>query len=65
MVVMPMLLTSRASIDEQVKQLEVHHLASRDGDLCFALLSDWVDCATQTDPATTHCCVPQRTGSQS
>jgi cyclic beta-1,2-glucan synthetase len=51
MVVMPMLLTSRASIDEQVKQLEVHHLASRDGDLCFALLSDWVDCATQTDPS--------------
>ena len=50
MVVMPTLLTSTASIDEQVKQLEVHHLASCDGDLCFALLSDWADGATETEP---------------
>ena len=64
MVVMPTLLTSTASIDEQVKQLEVHHLASCDGDLCFALLSDWADGATETQPATTPCCVPRRPGSQ-
>jgi cyclic beta-1,2-glucan synthetase len=50
MVVMPVLLTSPASIEEQVKQLEVHHLASCDGDLCFALLSDWADSTTQTQP---------------
>ncbi len=50
MVVMPTLLTSITSIAEQVKQLEVHHLASNDGDLCFALLSDWADCATETAP---------------
>jgi cyclic beta-1,2-glucan synthetase len=51
MVVMPTLLTSPAEIAEQVKLLEVHHLASCDGDLCFALLSDWTDSATQTEPS--------------
>ena len=43
-------LTSRAGVDEQIERLEVHHLASRDGDLRFALLSDWTDSATETTP---------------
>src|SRR6202035_348767 len=43
MVVMPMLLTSRVAIATQVERLEIHHLANADGDLCFALLSDWTD----------------------
>ncbi len=50
MVVMPVLLTSLTSIAEQVKRLEVHHLASCDGDLCFALLSDWTDSTSETQP---------------
>jgi len=50
MVVMPTLLTSVTAIAEQVKRLEVHHLASSDGDLCFALLSDWTDSTAETNP---------------
>ena len=50
MVVMPTLLMAPESIREQVKRLEVHHLANSDGDITFALLSDWVDCDTETAP---------------
>ncbi len=46
-VVMPTLLTTRAEVEEQVERLEVHYLANPDGELRFALLSDWVDCATE------------------
>ena len=49
-VVVPTLLTSVSGINEQVKRLEVHYLANCDGDLSFALLSDWVDSATPTEP---------------
>ena len=49
-VVMPTLLASRAEIDEQIERLEVHHLASPDGELYFALLSDWTDAETETAP---------------
>jgi cyclic beta-1,2-glucan synthetase len=42
-VVVPTLLTSSDSIKEQIERLEVHYLANTDGDLRFALLSDWVD----------------------
>ncbi len=50
MVVMPTLLTSRLAIASQIERLEVHHLANADGDLCFALLSDWTDSATESAP---------------
>jgi len=50
MIVMPTLLTSRVAIAGQVERLEVHHLANSGGDLCFALLSDWTDSATETAP---------------
>ena len=50
LVAMPTLLTSAADTEEQIARLEVHHLASNDGDLCFALLSDWADSDTQTRP---------------
>ena len=43
MVVVPTLLTTRAELEEQIERLEVHYLASQDGDLRFALLSDWTD----------------------
>ena len=50
MIVMPTLLTSRTAIAEQIERLEVHHLANAEGDLCFALLSDWTDAATESTP---------------
>src|SRR6185369_9366107 len=40
------LLTTPTALQEQIERLEVHHLASPDDDLCFALLSDWTDAAT-------------------
>jgi cyclic beta-1,2-glucan synthetase len=43
LIVVPMMLTSRASVDEQIERLEIHYLASPDGELHFALLSDWAD----------------------
>jgi cyclic beta-1,2-glucan glucanotransferase len=49
-VVVPTLLTTRTAVAEQIEHLEVHYLASQDGDLRFALLSDWTDSLTQTAP---------------
>ncbi|MEN3930603.1 glucoamylase family protein [Microvirga sp. W0021] len=43
MVVVPTLLLNKADVLEQVEQLEVHHLASPDGHVTYALLSDWQD----------------------
>ncbi|HEU4516458.1 MAG TPA: protein ndvB, partial [Steroidobacteraceae bacterium] len=48
MVAVPILLTTRAALEEQIERLEVHYLASPDGELYFALLSDWTDAATET-----------------
>jgi len=47
-VAVPTLLTSEQGIKEQVEHLEVHYLANPDGDLRFALLSDWVDAPTES-----------------
>ena len=49
-VVVPTLLTSQDAIKEQVERLEVHYLANSEGDLRFALLSDWTDAPTETVP---------------
>jgi len=49
-VAVPTMLTSLLSIEQQIERLEVHHLASPDDDLCFALLSDWTDAATEHAP---------------
>jgi cyclic beta-1,2-glucan synthetase len=46
-VAVPTMLTTRAAVEEQVERLEIHHLASPEGDLHFALLSDWLDGATE------------------
>jgi len=48
LVVVPMLLVTREALDQMIARLEIHHLASPDGDLQFALLSDWTDAATET-----------------
>jgi cyclic beta-1,2-glucan synthetase len=50
-VVMPTLLTSLESLKEQTDRLEIHFLANPDGDLRFALLSDWVDATSESTPA--------------
>ena len=47
LVAVPTLLTTPEAIEEQIERLEIHHLASPEGDLHFALLSDWVDAATE------------------
>jgi cyclic beta-1,2-glucan synthetase len=49
-IVVPTLLTSEEVIQEQVERLEIHYLANSDGDLRFALLSDWIDAKTETLP---------------
>ncbi len=48
LVVVPTLLTSVADVEAQVSGLEVHFLGNRDGDLRFALLSDWLDAPAAT-----------------
>ncbi len=48
MVAVPILLTTQAALEEQIERLEIHHLASPEGELHFALLSDWTDAATET-----------------
>ena len=50
MIAMPVLLTRPAQVSELIERLEVHYLASADGDLYFALLSDWTDSDTETTP---------------
>jgi cyclic beta-1,2-glucan synthetase len=50
MIVIPTLLTTPDALAEQIERLEVHYLASLDGDIRFALLSDWTDAATEHAP---------------
>jgi cyclic beta-1,2-glucan synthetase len=47
LVAVPTLLTTTQSIEEHIERLEIHHLASPEGDLHFALLSDWLDAASE------------------
>ena len=47
MVVVPTLLTTQAALEEQIERLEVHKLASPEGEFYFALLSDWTDASTE------------------
>jgi cyclic beta-1,2-glucan glucanotransferase len=49
-VVMPTLLTTPQEIADLVERLEVHYLSNPDGDLRFALLSDWLDAPSETLP---------------
>ena len=50
LVAVPILLTSLPDIEEAVRGLEVHHLANQDGDIRFALLTDWTDAAVESAP---------------
>ena len=47
---MPVMLSSRAAVEEHLHRLEIHYLASPDDQLHFALLSDWLGCATPSTP---------------
>ena len=47
LVVVPTFLTSFKDIEEQIGRLEIHYLASPQGDLHFALLSDWRDAPSE------------------
>ena len=46
-VAVPTLLTSKAAVKAQIENLEIHHLASPEGYLHFALLTDWRDAASE------------------
>jgi cyclic beta-1,2-glucan synthetase len=48
LVVVPILLTTREALEKQVEDLEILHLGNPDGELYFALLSDWTDAPTET-----------------
>jgi len=50
LVVVPTLLTGLVDVDDQVDQMEVHYLANSDGDVRFALVSDWVDAPAEAVP---------------
>jgi len=47
LVAVPTLLTSLKEIEELIGRLEIHYLASAQGDLHFALLSDWRDAPSE------------------
>ncbi len=47
LVAVPSMLTTPQSIEEQIERLEIHHLASPEGELHFALLCDWLDAETE------------------
>ncbi|MGH7897058.1 MAG: glycosyl transferase, partial [Candidatus Binatia bacterium] len=46
-VVIPALLTNQMEIEELIDRLEVHYLANSDGEIHFAILSDWRDAETE------------------
>jgi cyclic beta-1,2-glucan synthetase len=50
LVVVPVLLVGAADVEELVERLEVHYLANADGDIRFALLSDWPDAPEERMP---------------
>ena len=47
LVAVPSLLTTLEGIEELIERLEIHHLASPEGDLHFALVTDWTDAVSE------------------
>ncbi len=62
LVAVPTLLAHPAEIEEQIERLEVHYLANADGDIRFALLSDWTDAPAETMPGDEDILAPARAG---
>jgi cyclic beta-1,2-glucan synthetase len=50
LVVIPTLLSTQETLAEHLERLEIHHVASLDGDIHFALLTDWTDAAEESMP---------------
>ncbi|PSJ58531.1 GH36-type glycosyl hydrolase domain-containing protein [Pseudaminobacter soli (ex Li et al. 2025)] len=50
LVVVPSLIGSRDDVEENIRQLEVHHLANMHGEIYYALLSDWPDSSAEQTP---------------
>src|SRR5207248_9442817 len=50
LVVVPTLLTDPAQAAAEIEGLEVHYLSNPDGDLRFAVLSDWTDATAEHMP---------------
>jgi cyclic beta-1,2-glucan synthetase len=50
LVVVPTLLADEANVNDQIARLEIHYLSNPDGDLRFALLSDWLDAPSEHIP---------------
>jgi cyclic beta-1,2-glucan synthetase len=48
MIAMPTLLSTKSAVEEELEHLEIHYLASPEGEFYFAFLSDWTDCPTQS-----------------
>ena len=51
LVAVPTFITSRDSIDEQIRNLEVHYLTNPRGEIYFSLVSDWTDSQQEVSPA--------------
>ncbi|RWP72638.1 glucoamylase family protein [Mesorhizobium sp.] len=51
LVVVPSLIGSRDDVEENIRNIEVHHLANTADEIHFALLSDWPDSKTEIDAA--------------
>ncbi len=49
-VVVPTLFVSEAGVKQQIEQMEIRYLANPDGEVRFALLSDWVDAEQESLP---------------
>ncbi|TAL47261.1 MAG: phosphorylase, partial [Methylovulum sp.] len=49
-VVVPTLFTGEAGVKDQVEQMEIRYLSNPDGEVRFALLSDWSDAELETMP---------------
>jgi cyclic beta-1,2-glucan synthetase len=47
LVAMPTLLTTLEDVEGLIERLEIHHLSSPEGDLHFALVTDWIDAANE------------------
>ncbi len=54
LVVVPSLIGSRDDVEENIRNIEVHHLANVSDELYFALLSDWPDSDAELNPADTE-----------
>jgi cyclic beta-1,2-glucan glucanotransferase len=54
LVAVPAMLRSRSDVQQLLERLEVHYLANPDGDIRFALLSDWSDAPQALLPGDTE-----------